>query len=150
MSRAASSATLEASTRGGLTTCSRTTQASACSFAKLAESAPGDTTSQPRLFLELKNTGYTVESVAKIWEHVEELGIENKVALWAMDRAHYQILKGAAEGRVQVVWGYLDQHFADVVSTVPFPAPVPPPIAVRPLHDCVMCKRRTCKSARHS
>jgi hypothetical protein len=102
----------------------------------MAESGSGKTTSQQRLFLEAKNTAYNVDSVAKIWEHVEELGIENRVALWAMDRAHYQILKGVAEGRVQVIWGYLDQHFADVVSTVPFPAPVPPPIEVQPLYPC--------------
>lgn len=48
-----------------------------------------------------------------------------------MDSAHFEILQTATDGRARTVWGYMDQQFSDQISTVPFPAPVPPNVTVR-------------------
>ena len=82
------------------------------------------------LFLEVKNLGYTHEHIATLWKAVESLRLEQHVVLWAMDAAHYDIVKTATGGKALIIWGYNDQDFSDAVSTVPFPAPVPPPVLV--------------------
>eukprot|EP00892_Ulva_mutabilis_P010388 jgi/Ulvmu1/7721/UM039_0027.1 len=86
----------------------------------------GKPQSAPRLFLEPKRNTYASDSLAQLWGLVEELELQEYVAVWAMDPAHYDILQNATEGKAVVIWGYMDQEFSDQVSTVPFPAPVPP------------------------
>jgi hypothetical protein len=100
-------------------------------FAAAVPAPPGPAPRTPRLFLELKNHAYTTADAADIWDQVQRLHVEPNVALWAMDAPHYSILKAATGGAVQVIWGYMDQNFSDVVSSVPHPAPVPPPVQVR-------------------
>ena len=83
------------------------------------------------LFLDVKNRGFTTETVSEIWGAVQRLDLQRRVALWAVDAAHYQVLQSAAGGAVQAIWGYMDQDFEDALSAVPFPAPVPPAVQVR-------------------
>lgn len=63
--------------------------------------------------------------------------MQEHVAVWAMDAAHYEILQNATQGKARTIWGYMDQQFSDQVSTVPFPSPVPPDIRVR------LCQHRS-------
>lgn len=58
-------------------------------------------------------------------------GALERVALWAQDATHYDIVKSVASGGLQVVWGVMDQDFTDRVSTVRAPAPLPPAAEVR-------------------
>jgi hypothetical protein len=40
---------------------------------------------------------------------VEELHLQSRVAIWAMDVPHYEILMEATHGQAQVIWAYMDQ-----------------------------------------
>lgn len=60
--------------------------------------------------------------------------VQEYVAVWAMDPAHFDILRTATGGQARTIWGYMDQEFSDQVSTVPFPSPVPPQVVVRLCH----------------
>lgn len=101
-------------------------------FASAAAQPPRSAAPKPRLFLELKNAAYTPQDAAEVWDQAQHLRIAEHVALWAFDAAHYNIIKSAAGGAINVIWGYMDRAFSDVVSDVPFPAPVPPQVEVSP------------------
>jgi hypothetical protein len=87
------------------------------------------------MLLDLKNAAYSQESIQRIWDLVQSLNIVQHVALWAVDKAHYDIIKSVGGGGLQVVWGYMDQDFSDSISTLPYPAPFPPDDPVWLLSD---------------
>lgn len=64
--------------------------------------------SSPWLFLEPKRDTYSNASLAELWGMVEELHLQSRVAIWAMDSAHYKVLMEATSGRARVIWGYMD------------------------------------------
>jgi hypothetical protein len=93
---------------------------------------------EPWMFLELKNAAYDQASMQKILELVQRLDIVDRVALWAVDKAHYDIVKSVGGGALQAVWGYMDQDFSDSISTIPYPAPFPPDDPVRLLFNVII------------
>lgn len=101
-----------------------------CRFADAVKATAQDAEA-PRLFIEVKNAAYTSDTIDILWREVEDLGVADQVALWAMDPPHFHVLKSVAGGRVNVIWSYNDMVFEDVLSRVPFPAPVPPQVDVR-------------------
>lgn len=63
----------------------------------------------PWLFLEPKRNMYSKTSLETLWRMVEKLQLQSRVAIWAMDAAHYNILMEATRGRAHVIWAYMDQ-----------------------------------------
>ena len=65
--------------------------------------------SSPWLFLEPKRNTYSEAALKYLWGMIEDLGLQTRVAIWAMDQTHYNILMGATNGHAHVIWAYMDQ-----------------------------------------
>jgi hypothetical protein len=63
----------------------------------------------PWLFLEPKRDMYSNESLAQLWSMVDDLQLQSRVAIWAMDAAHYHVLMEATHGRAHVIWAQMDR-----------------------------------------
>jgi hypothetical protein len=97
----------------------------------------------PWLFLEPKRNTYENAALSELWGMVETFGLSGAVAVWVMDSDHYDVLMDATRGAARTIWGYMDQEFEDQISTVPFPAPVPPVVRVCALDPYATCCRWT-------
>lgn len=90
------------------------------------------TLAPPRLLLEPKGRMFEVAALQSFWALAGKHRVRDRIALYAVDRAHHDIVMEATQSKVRIIWGYMDQDFADHISSVPFPAPVPPDAPVRP------------------
>ena len=87
--------------------------------------------SPPRLLLDLKGSAYSVPVVQRITTLAKSAGVADRLAVWAVDEVHAAIVREGSQGGLALIWGCMDQPWSDEISSVPFPAPFPPPVLVR-------------------